>query len=58
MPTYQYRCPECGYTFDVFQSMLDKPLRYTTECPLGKRRCRVERVIGPGGGFIFKGSGF
>ena len=38
--------------------MSDKPIQYTTHCPLGKKRCRVERVIGAGAGFIFKGSGF
>ena len=60
MPTYEYRCKKCGYTFEVFQSMLDEPIRYThnPDCPLGKKRCRVERVIGAGAGIIFKGSGF
>ena len=40
--------------------MLDEPIRYTNnpDCPLGKKRCQVERVIGPGAGIIFKGSGF
>ena len=60
MPTYEYRCPKCGYTFEVFQSMLDEPIKYThnPNCPLGKKKCRVERVIGAGAGIIFKGSGF
>ncbi len=53
MPTYDYRCNACDHTFEVFQSITAEPLR---ECP----RCKgeVQRVLGPGAGFIFKGSGF
>jgi putative FmdB family regulatory protein len=53
MPTYEYECKSCGYTFDAFQSMTDAPLK---ECP----RCGLEvrRLINGGGGVIFKGSGF
>ncbi|MFH1743036.1 MAG: FmdB family zinc ribbon protein [bacterium] len=60
MPTYEYRCSKCGYTFEVFQSMLDEPIKYThnPDCPFGKKKCRVERMIGAGAGIIFKGSGF
>jgi putative FmdB family regulatory protein len=53
MPTYEYECKSCGYSFDAFQSMSDEPLR---DCP----RCgkEVRRLINGGSGIIFKGSGF
>src|SRR5436853_5111899 len=61
MPTYEYSCAKCDQTFEVFQSMRDKPFR---ECP--KELCRlprwghgkVKRLLGTGAGLIFKGSGF
>ena len=53
MPTYDYRCEECGYTFEHFQAMFDEPL---TECP--KCGNAVRRLLGAGTGIIFKGSGF
>ncbi len=53
MPTYEYKCDECGYHFDYFQSMSTEPLK---DCP----QCggRVQRLISSGNGFLFKGSGF
>ena len=54
MPTYEYLCKKCGHTFEEFQSMSEKPL---TGCP----KCGTDslaRVMGGGGGFILKGSGF
>ncbi len=53
MPTYEYRCDACGHVFEEFQSMKDDPL---TKCP--KCGGKVQRLIGPGAGLIFKGSGF
>ncbi len=53
MPTYDYKCDKCGYVFEEFQSMSEKPL---TKCP--KCSGRVHRLIGAGAGLIFKGSGF
>jgi len=55
MPTYEYVCAKCKKTFDIFQSMTDKPL---TTCPDKKCKGKVKRLIGSGGGFIFKGAGF
>lgn len=52
MPTYEYECEDCG-RFEVFQSIKEKPL---TMCPTCSSR--VKRLIGCGGGFLFKGSGF
>ncbi|HOO77332.1 MAG TPA: zinc ribbon domain-containing protein [bacterium] len=53
MPTYDYRCRDCGHTFEVFQPMTARKLR---KCPIcgGK----LERLLGTGAGIIFKGSGF
>lgn len=52
MPTYEYRCRECGELLEVVQSFSDDPL---TECP----RCsgplrKVFNLVG----ISFKGSGF
>ena len=53
MPTYEYKCTNCGYTFETFQPMSADPLK---ECP----ECKgiLKRLIGAGAGPIFKGSGF
>jgi len=53
MPTYGYECKSCKYSFDVFQSMRDEPLK---ECPKCGRELR--RLISGGTGVIFKGNGF
>ena len=53
MPTYDYKCSSCGYTFEYFQPMSAEPL---TECPQCKGT--LKRMIGTGAGPIFKGSGF
>ena len=53
MPTYDYECTDCGYSFEYFQSMSDEPLKTCPKCG-GK----VRRLIGGGLGVIFKGSGF
>jgi putative FmdB family regulatory protein len=54
MPTYDFECPDCGNRFEQMQSITAKPLKKCPRC--GKRR--VRRLIGTGGGLIFKGSGF
>ncbi|MBD3288059.1 zinc ribbon domain-containing protein, partial [candidate division KSB1 bacterium] len=53
MPTYEYLCDDCGYHFDEFQQITAAPL---TICP--KCTGHVHRMLSPGNGFIFKGSGF
>ncbi|ROQ38640.1 putative FmdB family regulatory protein [Frondihabitans sp. PhB188] len=52
MPTYSYRCTECGNAFDIQQSFSDDSL---TECPVcgGKLRKIFSAV-----GVTFNGSGF
>ncbi|MCS6863674.1 MAG: zinc ribbon domain-containing protein [Gemmataceae bacterium] len=54
MPTYDYRCNACHYTFDELQSFSEPPL---TQCPKCKKH-KLERLFGGGGAIIFKGSGF
>ncbi|GIW70465.1 MAG: hypothetical protein KatS3mg102_0007 [Planctomycetota bacterium] len=53
MPTYDYRCEACEHRFERFQPITAEPVR---SCPV----CAgpVRRLIGPGAGFLFKGSGF
>ncbi len=53
MPTYVYECRRCAHRFEVFQSIMDAPRRRCPQC-----RGAVRRVVMPGGGLIFKGSGF
>ena len=52
MPTYDYRCRQCGTTYEVIHSMLESG---PTTC----ERCggELRRVLHPAG-IIFKGSGF
>ncbi len=54
MPTYEYKCSNCDYEFEQFQSIKARPLRRCPEC--GKSA--LNRLIGTGAGIIFKGSGF
>jgi putative FmdB family regulatory protein len=52
MPTYQYRCSECGQDLEVVQKFTDDAL---TECP----NCHGSlRKIYNAVGVVFKGSGF
>jgi len=52
MPTYVYKCDECGITFERFQHFSEDPLEVCPECS-----GPVFRIIQPVG-IIFKGSGF
>jgi putative FmdB family regulatory protein len=49
VPTYEYKCPECG-EFEKEQRMSDPPLKKCPHC--GKA---VTRLVGGGGGFVLKG---
>jgi putative FmdB family regulatory protein len=52
MPTYDYRCRDCGQSLEVQQSIHDDPL---TECPAcGGTLKKVFSAVG----ISFKGSGF
>lgn len=54
MPTYDYSCPDCEHKFQRFQSMSADPVKLCPQC----NKENVKRLIGTGGGLIFKGSGF
>ncbi len=54
MPTYDYVCAACEHALEVFQSMSEAPKKKCPKC--GKSK--LERRIGAGAGFLFKGSGF
>ncbi len=51
MPTYEYRCRACGYYFEKFQSMTAAREKFCPVCG-----AEIERLLGPGAGFIMKGS--
>lgn len=52
MPTYQYRCTECGHDLEAVQKFTDTAL---TECPnCGGQLRKVFNAVG----VVFKGSGF
>jgi len=53
MPTYEYECEHCGNSFEKFQGISAPLLK---RCP--KCKHKVKRLLGAGGGLIFKGSGF
>lgn len=53
MPTYVYKCANCGHTFEARQRMADSPL---TDCPTCEESA-LRRVINSVG-VVFKGSGF
>jgi putative FmdB family regulatory protein len=54
MPTYDYRCENCGEEIEIFQSMKAKPV---TLCP----KCgheTLKKMVSMPAGLIFKGTGF
>ncbi len=52
MPTYDYRCPQCG-KFTVTQSIKDKALSACPNCGSS-----VQRLIGKNVNILYKCSGF
>jgi putative FmdB family regulatory protein len=54
MPTYEYKCENCGYEFEKFQGITSRALHKCPKC----RKNGIRRLIGTGAGIIFKGSGF
>ncbi len=53
MPTYEYRCRDCGREFEVFQRMSDRPGAPCPACGAAS-----QRLISGGAGLLFKGDGF
>ena len=54
MPTYDYECRACGKSCEYFQTMSEAPKKTCPSCGADK----LERLIGAGAGFLFRGSGF
>ena len=54
MPTYQYRCKQCGHELEEFQQITEDPLVHCPNC----KTDNLARIMGTGVGLIFKGSGF
>jgi len=52
MPTYEYRCRDCGHSFDIVQKMRDDQLTHCPECGGELRKVFTAPAIS------FKGSGF
>ncbi len=53
MPTYDYVCSKCDNKFELYQPISEEPKRTCPKC-----KGKLKRLIGGGGGLIFKGSGF
>ena len=54
MPTYDYRCNDCGHEFELFQSMSEPKKKKCPKC----KELTLQRLIGTGAAVMFKGSGF
>ncbi len=51
MPTYSYRCPNCGHQFELFHSISDSSDKNCPECDTV-----ADRLMGAGAGISFKSS--
>ena len=60
MPTYEYECTKCGKVVELFQPITEPARRRLKKADPKACDCNalVKRLIGAGGGIIFKGSGF
>ncbi len=54
MPTYDYKCNDCGAIFEAVHGMTETPV---LQCPSCSSH-NVEKKMTFGGGIVFKGSGF
>ncbi|MGH7763412.1 MAG: FmdB family zinc ribbon protein [Candidatus Dormibacteraceae bacterium] len=52
MPTYGYRCGDCGHEFEIQQRISDEPLRFCPKC-----QGKLSKMVYPAG-VIFTGSGY
>src|ERR1700694_5418149 len=52
MPTYGYRCGNCGHQFEIVQRISDEPLKTCPKC-----QGKLAKMLYPVG-ISFKGSGF
>ena len=59
MPNYVYQCCNCFETFELMQSIKDKPkTKPDVPCKKCHKKYPIKRLISSGGGIIFKGTGF
>jgi putative FmdB family regulatory protein len=49
--TYEHKCPECGYEFEIERPISDKKLVPCPECGA----IRTERLVSGGAGFVLVG---
>lgn len=54
MPTYDYECDACGHAWEMFQRIVEDPIK---KCPKCKKK-KARRLFGTGSAVMFKGSGF
>lgn len=54
MPTYDYECDACDHQWEMFQRMVEDPIK---KCPKCKKK-KARRLFGTGAAVMFKGSGF
>ena len=54
MPTYDYKCADCGRLFEKFHGMNEQPQVVCPEC----QSVNTARQVSLGAGIVFKGSGF
>ncbi|MCH9634701.1 MAG: hypothetical protein S4CHLAM7_14560 [Chlamydiae bacterium] len=55
MPTYEYKCCECEYVYEVFHKISQEPLK---ECPKCHKETLQRGIGGQNAVLNFKGSGF
>lgn len=54
MPTYDYKCADCGRIFEKFHGMNETPQVTCPECT----SVNTSRQVSLGAGIVFKGAGF
>jgi len=54
MPHYDYECKACGHSFEVWQKITAGAKKKCPACG----RLSLRRLVGPGAGLIFRGTGF
>ncbi len=54
MPTYDYKCADCGRIFEKFHGMNETPQVACPECT----SVNTSRQVSLGAGIVFKGAGF
>jgi len=59
MPTYEYRCSECGTIKEIVHSIKESPKFFCESCDPENKKDPLERLISQNiaGGFCFKGMG-